>query len=118
MLKQGRGWRLGWRADAPVYKGLVGAEDWALELTAEEMRDFCRLLRDIHQTVADISKHLMPEEAVVCEVESELLWLGAEGYPDNYSLRIILSQPRRGEGTWPPYAITELLQASQSLELF
>lgn len=118
MIKKGKGWRLGWREDAPVYKGLIGGEDWAIELTPPEMQDFRRLLLDIHQTMVEMAKHLMEEESIVCEVESDLMWLGAEGYVDRYSLRIILFQGRNCEGTWKEDAIKELIEASQSLENF
>lgn len=51
-------------------------------------------------------------------MESELLWLGAEGYPQNYSLRVILSQGRCCEGTWSVEVLPELLKAIQSFHLF
>ena len=118
MLKKGNGWRIGWNSDALVYKGLIGGQDWAFELTEAEMQDFLRLLLQIDQAIADIHEHLMDEETITCEVESELMWLGATGYPDNYSLRIILSQQRSCEGNWAENAISPLITASQSLHLF
>lgn len=118
LIKKGKGWRMGWKPSAPVYQGLLGGEDWAVELTAPEMRDFRRLLLQIDQAVMDISQCLMEEETILCEVESNLIWLGAQGYFDRYSLRIILLQGRGCEGTWDETATQELIQASQSLELF
>jgi len=118
LIKQGKGWRIGWKSSQTAYQGLLGGEDWAMELTIAEMEDFCRLLPQINQAVKDISCHLMDEESVVCEVESELLWLGAEGFPDNYSLRVILYQGRGCEGTWSADVIPQLLQAIQSFNLF
>ena len=118
MIKSGQGWRVGWNPHAPVYKGLIGADNWAIELTEAEMHDFIRLLLQINKAIADISQHLMEEETVVCEVESELIWLGAEGFPNNYSLRIILSQHRGCEGTWTNHVIGSLILATQALSSF
>ncbi len=116
MIKYGKGWRLGWKSSPLVYKGLIGADDWAIELTQAEMKDFIRLILQIDQAIIDIHQHLMDEETIEIEVESELIWLGAKGYPDNYSLRIILSQQRGCEGTWSENAIKSLINATQSLD--
>ena len=118
MLKSGKGWRVGWNPSAPIYKGLIGADDWAMELTEAEMHDFIRLLLQINQAIIDIHQHLMEEEKIICEVESEKIWLSAEGYPDNYSLRIILSQQRSCEGTWSENVISSIITATQSLTTF
>jgi hypothetical protein len=118
LIKKGKGWRIGWQEKASAYKGLIGSEHWAIELTVAEMQDFRRLLLQIHQGMLDISKHLMEEEIIVCEAESDLIWLGAEGYPHNYSLRIILHHHRSCEGTWSENVTQDLIQATQSLELF
>lgn len=118
MIKKGKGWRIGWKESAPVYQGLIGGENWAIELTNQEMQDFCRLLLQINQAITDISEHLMEEETIVCEVESDLMWLEAQGYFDRYSLRIILLQGRGTEGTWDESVIQELIQATQSLDIF
>ena len=118
MIKKGKGWRIGWKSNAPVYKGLIGSDEWAFELTEPEMQDFMRLLLQISQAIIDINQYLMEEEKLVCEVESELMWLGVQGYPNNYSLRIILSQPRSCEGAWSGNVVNSLMSASQSLDLF
>ena len=101
-----------------IYKGLIGADDWALELSAPEMEDFCRLLAQIRDTMDSMAEHLMEEETISCEVESPLLWLGADGYVNNYRLRIILHQHRGAEGSWQSHAIPELIKAAQSLKSF
>jgi hypothetical protein len=118
LIKKGKGWRIGWNAHAPLYKGLIGADDWAFELTESEMQDFIRLLLQINQAIIDINQHLMDEETIVCEVESDLIWLGAKGYPDNYSLRVILSQARGCEGNWAGNVINSLIMTTQSLDIF
>lgn len=118
MIKKGKGWRVGWQEKATTYQGLIGAEDWAMELTMAEMQDFCRLLLQIHQSMADMTKHLMEEEIIICEAESDLMWLGAQGYPHSYSVRIILHHHRGCEGTWSENVTQDLIQATQSLNLF
>ncbi|MFP4296393.1 MAG: DUF1818 family protein [Spirulinaceae cyanobacterium] len=118
LLKTGEGWRIGWDADAAIYQGLVGGEDWAFELTGEEMQDFCRLLQQLAETMEQMTAELMAEERIACEAESELLWLEVEGFPDAYELRLILHSGRRCEGNWPSSVVPELLQGARSLQIF
>jgi len=118
MIKSGEGWRIGWDADAPIFVGLVGTDDWALELTDAELHDFCRLLPQLAETIAQVSHELMDEEAIACEVETNLLWMEAEGYPHAYSLHLILLSGRGGEGRWAAAAVPELLRATQLLKVF
>ena len=114
LLKEGKGWRLGFDPGREIYRGLVGGENWALELTEAEFQDFCRLLSQLKTTIAVIATELMEEEKITCEAESELLWLEAEGYPQAFSLRLILLQERCGEGGWSAIAVTELIQALEA----
>lgn len=118
LLKSGSGWRIGWNPQASLYKGLIGADDWALELTEQEMQDFCRLFLQLAQTMVEMSQHLMDQEKITCEAESDLLWLEVEGYPNSYSLRIIVNQNRCCEGNWTPEAVPELLKIAQNLTVF
>ncbi len=113
VLKQGEGWRLGWDPTATEFVGLVGTEDWAIELTAAEFQDFCRLLQQLAETMAAMALELMPDERITCEAESERLWLAVEGYPHAYRLSLILHCGRRAEGNWPPAAVPSLLAATQ-----
>ncbi|MGA7932717.1 MAG: DUF1818 family protein [Kovacikia sp.] len=118
MIRNGSGWRLGWDPGAEEFKGLVGTDDWAIELTEAEMNDFCRLLNQLAETLAQMGNELMDQEAIACEAESDLLWLEAAGYPHAYSLHLILLNGRRGEGCWSVSAVPELIQAMQLLEVF
>jgi hypothetical protein len=118
LVKEGVGWRLGWDATAIEFKGLVGGENWALELTAAEFNDFCRLLEELTEAVKSIAEVLMDEETIACEVESDLLWLEAQGYPHSYTLHLILLKGRRGEGQWAATAVPEMMQALQLLRVF
>lgn len=115
ILKYGSGWRLGWNPTAAVYKGLIGGDDWAIELTEAEWQDLRRLLSQLTATMAAMATELMDEESIACEAESELLWLEATGFPDNYSLRLILYQGRGCEGNWSATALRELLAAWDNL---
>lgn len=117
-LKQGDGWRLGWDPTALEFTGLVGTEDWAIELTAAEFADFCRLFQQLAETMAQMALELMPEEQITCEAESEWLWLEVAGYPHAYRLSLILHSGRRAEGSWPPTAVPGLLAATQTSTVF
>ena len=118
LVKSGSGWRIGWNPIAPEFKGLVGTDDWAIELTEAELNDFCRLLSQLAETMKQLADELMDEEKIACEAESDLLWMEVEGYPDAYSLRFILNTKRGVEGKWDASAVTQLLQAAGSIKVF
>ncbi|MGF1482065.1 MAG: DUF1818 family protein [Cyanophyceae cyanobacterium] len=118
LMKSGPGWRIGWKPDAELYSGLVGSDEWAIELTAPELSDFCRLLAQLAETMQQLSAELMDEEKIACEAESELVWLEVAGYPHSYSLRLILNHGRRCEGNWSEAAVPPLAQAAQTLRVF
>ena len=114
ILKKGEGWRIGWTPYADIYKGLVGSEDWAIELTESEFYDFCRLLLQLTATTAEMKPELMDEEKITCEAESDWVWLEIEGYPDAFSLRLILQTGRCAEGNWSASALPGLTAAAQT----
>ncbi len=118
LIKSGIGWRIGWNPEAEKYKGLVGDDFWAIELTEPELNDFCRLLAQLSETIAQISTELMPEERIACEAQTALLWMEVEGYPDAYSLRLILEGDRRCEAYWAEEAVKNLIVAAQSLKMY
>jgi len=118
VIKTGAGWRLGWNPNAAEFKGLVGGDDWAIELTEAELNDFCRLLGQLAQTMSTMSAELMDEEKIACEVESDLLWMQAEGYPAAYNVKFILNAGRRCESSWGEAAVPGLVQATQILKVF
>ncbi|NJN73781.1 MAG: DUF1818 family protein [Limnothrix sp. RL_2_0] len=117
ILKKGAGWRLGWNPDPTcAFQGLVGADDWAVELTAAEFQDFCRLLVQLSETVESIASELMAEERISIEAESELIWLEIEGFPDSYSLRMLVLNNRNAEGNWSAHIVSELVVIAQSFQ--
>ncbi len=118
VLKTGIGWRIGWNPSAPQYQGLVGTGEWAIELTAAELDDFCRLLSQLADTMKQMASELMEEEKISLEAESDLLWMEVEGYPHSYCLRFILNSGRCAEGKWNADAVPGLLQAAGMLKVF
>jgi frataxin-like iron-binding protein CyaY len=118
LLKTGPGWRIGWKPQPAEFQGLVGTDDWAVELTAAELQDFCRLLTQLAETMTELADELMAEEKIDCEAESDLLWLEVSGYHHTYTLRLILNSRRGVEGKWQASAIPGLLQAAQTLQVF
>ncbi|MBW4478121.1 MAG: DUF1818 family protein [Tolypothrix brevis GSE-NOS-MK-07-07A] len=118
LVKSGSGWCIGWNPNAPEFKGLVGTDDWAIELTEAELNGFCRLLAQLADTMKQLESELMDEEKIACEAESDLLWMEVEGYPHAYILRFILNTGRCVEGKWNADAVAGLLQAAATLKVF
>jgi len=118
LIKTGSGWRIGWNPNALEFKGLVGTDDWAIELTEAELNEFCRLLAQLADTMKQLTAELMDEEKIACEAESDLLWMEVEGYPHEYTLRFILNTGRCVEGKWNASAVPGLLQAAEILKVF
>lgn len=118
MLKSGAGWRIGWDAAATDYKALIGGDDWAIELTESELNDFRRLADQIHEALQQMAQELMDQERIACELETEVIWLEAEGFPNRYSLRLIVQTGRRAEGYWPAETVPELRQALSTIDGF
>jgi len=118
VIKSGTGWRVGWNPNAPEFKGLVGTQDWAIELTEAELNEFCRLLNQLADTMKHLATELMDAEKIACEAESDLLWMEVEGYPHAYNLRFILNTGRGTEGKWEASAVSELLPAIGILKVF
>lgn len=118
VIKSGVGWRVGWNPDAAEFKGLVGGDEWAIELTEAELQDFCRLSVQLVDTMNQLATELMEAEKIVCEAESNLIWLEVEGYRDAYTLRMILHTGRCVEVSWTSDAVPNLVQAAQTLTFF
>ena len=118
VIKSGLGWRIGWNPDAAEFKGLVGTDDWAIELTEAELNEFCRLFTQLADTMKHLATELMDEEKIACEAESDLLWMEVAGYAHAYNLRFILNTGRGTEGKWEAGAVSELLPAIGMLKVF
>jgi hypothetical protein len=118
VFKEGDGWRIGFNPNPATYQGLIGGQDWAIELTLAEWQDFCRLVEQLSETMQAIATELMDEEKITCEAESDLIWLEVTGYPQSYSLRFILNQGRCCEGQWPSGVVPDFIQSLQTLSVF
>ncbi|BAY52186.1 hypothetical protein NIES2134_102110 [Thermostichus vulcanus NIES-2134] len=114
-MRVGQGWRVGWRSDQH-YAGLVGAEDWATELTDAEFRAFVELFRQLHEQLQAIAPELMPEEMITLSGHNDAVQLELEGYPHAYSLHLIVLGDRRVEGTWPAPVPPDFLLACCELK--
>ncbi|MEM6451709.1 MAG: DUF1818 family protein [Cyanobacteria bacterium P01_D01_bin.105] len=110
-IEEGDGWRLGWNPGAEEFCGLVAGDRWSIELTTVEFIDFCRIARQLNQTMHEMSAHLMAEEHLSCEHETEHIWMETEGFPNDYSLHFILQTGRKGEGEWLPSQVQPLMAA-------
>ncbi|MFM7577135.1 MAG: DUF1818 family protein [Microcystaceae cyanobacterium] len=117
-LREGQGWRLGFDPHREIYQGLVGGDSWAMELTASEFQDFCRLVQQLDETLRAIADELMDEEKITCAVESERVWLEAEGYSDRFTLHLIVYQGRGCEGHWSAEATQALIEAIRHFAVF
>lgn len=114
-MHNGDGWRIGWHPHNSQYQGLVGANDWAIELTQAELKDFCRLLDRLVKTMSQMETELMDSEKICCEAETALVWMEVEGYPNSYTLRLILNSDRRCEGSWTEGVAPQLIEGFGSL---
>lgn len=115
LLKKGQGWRIGWHPEAEKYQALIGNDAWAIELTAAEFRELYRLLGQISETMTQIATELMDSERIAIAAESNLMWIEAEGFPHNYSLRLILHQERSCEVNWDEGVAPKLILAMRRI---
>lgn len=114
-LLSGEGWRIGFRSDADIYKGLVGADSWAIELSEREFRDFCKLTTQLAETMQIMASELSDGEKICCTLETEDICLEVNGYPHAFNLHFQLLAGRRSEGLWDEDAVPFLVEAIASL---
>ncbi len=117
-LKEGDGWRLGWQPSAETFQGLIGTNNWAVELTEPEFLDFRRLLQQLVDAIEQMSDELMNEESIACDASSDLIWMAISGYPHQFTLSFILLSGRRAEGEWDVSSTAELIHAIQTISVF
>ncbi len=107
----GDGWRIGFRSDVDIYKGLIGTDSWAIELTEGEFRDFCKLAAQLAETMQVMATELSDGEKICCTLETEELCLEVNGYPHSFNLRFQLLKGRQSEGFWDEVAVPFLVEA-------
>ncbi len=110
-LISGEGWRLGYSPDAEIFVGLVGAENWAIELNQQELNDFCRLSLQLAETMTSMQAELAEEENLICSAQTEEIFIEASGLVGNFTIHLQLLNGRRAEGIWRQEAIAEFLNA-------
>jgi hypothetical protein len=110
-LLRGSGWRIGFRSDVDVYKGLVGADSWAIELTEREFKDFCKLALQLADTMRVMARELSDGEKICCTLETEDICLEVNGYPHGFNLHFQLLMERCCEGFWAEEAVPFLIEA-------
>jgi hypothetical protein len=110
-LLSGEGWRLGHSPDAEIFVGLVGAENWAIELNSQEFQDFCRLSLQLTETMAAMQSELSEAETLTCSAQTDDIHIEASGLGNHFTIHLQLLNGRRGEGIWSNQAIAELLEA-------
>ncbi|MEY3255854.1 MAG: hypothetical protein RLZZ29_985 [Cyanobacteriota bacterium] len=118
VVKRGAGWQIGWKPHSTQFKGLVGSDDWAVELTELELEHFCHLLTQLVETIRVLTSELMDEEKITCEAETDLVWMEVEGYAHLYSMRFILTNGRSVQGYLSAHAVQELVEAVATLKVF
>ena len=114
-LLSGEGWRIGWRSDVDFYKGLVGADSWAIELTEREFKDFCKLASQLAETMQMMAAELSDGEKICCTLETEDVSLEVNGFPHAFTLRLQLLTERSFEGFWDAMAVPFLIGAIANL---
>ena len=118
VVKRGTGWQIGWKPDSTQFKGLVGSDDWSVELTELELEHFCHLLTQLVETIRTLTSELMDEEKITCEAETDLVWMEVEGYAHLYNMRFILTNGRSVQGYLGAHAVQELVKAVATLKVF
>ena len=116
-LVEGEGFRAGWNRGGGEFVGLVGTEEWAVELTGEEWADFRRLASQLAETMAAMAIELMEEESLLVELETDRIWMEVEGFAQCYGLRFMTQGGRGIEGAWSAEAVPGLLAAIAQMEL-
>ncbi|ESA38090.1 hypothetical protein N836_33985 [Leptolyngbya sp. Heron Island J] len=118
LLREGKGWRVGWDDERENFKALVGGDNWALELTQDEFEALRRLAQQLATIMASLASELMPDEQISCEQETSQIWMEAEGFHHSYSLRFILLNGRGAEGAWPSSTVPEVLNGLTHIDVF
>lgn len=124
-IQGGEGWRLRVDPARQPFAVLIGAQQWAAELTLAELALFQRGVLVLEQQLAACSSWLMPEETLELEHDGGALWLQLSGTADEWSLRFVLSPSDRDagvrsrglEGRWDAPAAAALAAALRGLVL-
>jgi len=92
-IDEGPGWRLQTDPLRPHFPALIGADDWAVELRAEELAALRRAVLSLRQQWLELLPTLMAEEQLDLEVD---LALEPQATGDSGSLHVALSGDAAG----------------------
>ncbi len=114
-LQDGKGWRFGYFPEADFFVGLVGAENWSIELNKSEFQDFCRLALELSATMMAMQAELSDEENLSCSAQTNEIYMEAAGFPDDFAMHLRLLNGRQAEGIWKIGENTDFLQAIKQI---
>ena len=114
IINNEKNWRLVKNLDKGKYCFLIGANNWAIELSNEEFDSLCQLLIKIEKQLNSIKGELMEEELINFEIEKSPWYIELDGNKNQWSLSIILeskNDTRSFEMYWPiPIAQTLFIE--------
>lgn len=142
-IQTGSGYRVGFDPEAPKScSAMVGNEQWAIQLSSEEMRHFkrmCLALGKRMDRIASGEEESPAKEAVISrsadglynirvsragldcsvELESKLVWVQAIGQPvkGQYCVRAIFMESRHCEAFWVPDCISNMFLSLKKLRI-
>jgi Domain of unknown function (DUF1818) len=102
-LLTGSGWRIGWIPGSNSFQGLIGGDHWAIELTANELRDFCKLCIQLDDAIAGMSTELSDQESLECSSQVGNLTMDISGFPNYFKIYFCCTcerSLRKFEGSW------------------
>ena len=114
IINNEKNWRLVKNLDKGKYCFLIGANNWAIELSNEEFDSLCQLLIKIEKQLNSIKGELMEEELINFEIEKSPWYIELDGNKNQWNLSIILeskNDTRSFEMYWPiPIAQTLFIE--------
>jgi len=121
---QGEGWRLVIDPARHPFGVLIGGQDWAAELSSEELLVLGRAIGRLRAQHTALVDQLMAEESLELDLELSLglagsLWMALEGDRNAWCLRFVLTPAagvRAFEGSWTGAASAAFSAALEGLE--
>ena len=104
LTKKGENWRLIKDVEKGKYCFLIGINNWAIELEANEFNSLYQLLVKTNNEMQIINKNLMQEELINLELENLPWYVELEGTKFEWSLRFVfesIQETRSFEMYWP-----------------
>jgi len=120
---QGEGWRLLIDPARQPFGVLIGGQDWAAELSTEELLVLGRAIGRLRAQHTALVDQLMAEESLELDLELPLglagsIWMALEGDRQDWALRFVLTPAagvRAFEGAWSAAASAAFSAALEGL---